>query len=412
MANLGKVFKFEFLNLVTKRSFLLTVILVPLIPALLLFVLGMLNDDQTQNLGQIFTSEIANPLPIGVVDQSGIVKDYPDWLTSGALVEVVDEDTARQRTSANQLEGFFVIAPDYLESGKVTFIKPEINMITEIVQQGALDELINYNLMGSDQQLYLRYSNPVTYNYQFLNPETADTRDQDSLSTFFVPYAIMMLFYMLILISSSFMINAVGKDKENKTIEIMLTSVSPMDLFFGKLLGYGAASLLQMIAWGGTLAFIMNMGGQSLAFLQGVSLPSRVLVMGIPYFILGFFLYGSLMAGIGALAPNLREGNSSSFILTLPLIFIMLIINQLIGEPNSLISVILSIFPMTASVVMMARLAIGPVALWQIGLSLAVLIATVYFVVRGVSNLFSSQTLLSGEKFNIKTFFRTIVFGR
>ena len=110
MANLGKVFKFEFLNLVTKRSFLLTVILVPLIPALLLFVLGMLNDDQTQNLGQIFTSEIANPLPIGVVDQSGIVKDYPDWLTSGALVEVVDEDTARQRTSANQLEGFFVIA--------------------------------------------------------------------------------------------------------------------------------------------------------------------------------------------------------------------------------------------------------------------------------------------------------------
>ena len=51
MANLGKVFKFEFLNLVTKRSFLLTVILVPLIPALLLFVLGMLNDDQTQNLG-------------------------------------------------------------------------------------------------------------------------------------------------------------------------------------------------------------------------------------------------------------------------------------------------------------------------------------------------------------------------
>ena len=185
-----------------------------------------------------------------------------------------------------------------------------------------------------------------------------------------------------------------------------------MDLFFGKQLGYGAASLLQMIAWGGTLAFIMNMGGQSLAFLQGVSLPSRVLVMGIPYFILGFFLYGSLMAGIGALAPNLREGNSSSFILTLPLIFIMLIINQLIGEPNSLISVILSIFPMTASVVMMARLAIGPVALWQIGLSLAVLIATVYFVVRGVSNLFSSQTLLSGEKFNIKTFFRTIVFGR
>ena len=412
MANLGKVFKFEFLNLVTRRSFLLTVILVPLIPSLLFFVLGLLNDDQTQNIGQIFTNEVANPLPIGIVDQSGIVKDYPDWLTYGALVEVSDEDTARQRTSANQLEGFFVIAPDYLESGKVLYVKPEINVVTEIVQQGALDELINYNLMGSNQDLYLRYTNPVNYSYEYLNSETADTRDQGSVATFVVPYATIMLFYMLILISSSFMINAVGKDKENKTIEIMLTSVSPMELFFGKLLGYGAASLLQMLAWGGAVAIIMNVGGQSLAFLQGMMIPNQVLILGVPFFIPGFFLYGSLMAGIGALAPNLREGNSSSIIVTLPLIFIMLMINQLISEPNSFISIFLSIFPLTASVVMMARLVIGMVPIWQLALSFAILIATGYFVVRGVSNLFSSQTLLSGEKFNMRTFFKTIVFGR
>ena len=412
MANLGKVFKFEFLNLVRRRSFMLMIILVPLIPSLLFFLLGMLNDDQTQSITQIFTSEVANPLPIGVVDQSGIVKDYPDWLTNGALVEVVDEVTARQRTAANQLEGFFVIAPDYLESGKVTYIKPEISMITEIVQQGALDELINYNLMGADQQLYLRYTNPVTYRYEYLDPETADTRDQDSAASFLVPYAIMMLFYMLILISSSFMLNAVGKDKENKTIEILLTSASPMDLFLGKLLGYGAASLLQMLAWGSAVVLFMNLGGQSFPFLQGVSLSNQIVFLGIPYFILGFFLYGSLMAGIGAMAPNLREGNSSSFILTLPLIFIFLIINQLIGEPNSFLSVFLSIFPLTSSVVMMTRLAIGSVPIWQLALSFGVLTATVYLVVRGVSNLFSSQTLLTGEKFKLSTFFRTIVFGR
>ena len=412
MANLGKVFKFEFLNLVRRRSFLLMIILVPLIPGLLFFLLGMLNDDQTQSITQIFTSEVANPLPIGVVDQSGIVIDYPDWLTNGALVEVADEVSARQRTAANQLEGFFVIAPDYLESGKVTYIKPEISMITEIVQQGALDELINYNLMGADQQLYLRYTNPVTYRYEYLDPVTADTRDQDSAANFLVPYAIMMLFYMLILISSSFMLNAVGKDKENKTIEILLTSASPMDLFLGKLLGYGAASLLQMLAWGSAVVLFLNLGGQSFPFLQGVSLSNQIVFLGIPYFILGFFLYGSLMAGIGAMAPNLREGNSSSFILTLPLVFIFLIINQLIGEPNSFLSVFLSVFPLTSSVVMMTRLTIGSVPIWQLALSFGVLTATVYLVVRGVSNLFSSQTLLSGEKFKLTTFFRTIVFGR
>lgn len=412
MTNLGKVFKFEFLNLITRRSFLLMIVLVPLVPIVLFTLLGLLNDDQTQTLGQMFTSEVANPLPIGVVDQSGIVTDFPDWLTNGNLVEVADEDTARQRTVANQLEGFFVISSDYLESGKVTYFKPEINMITEIVQQGTLDELINFNLMDSDQDMFLRYTNPVNYTYEYLNPETADTRDQNLVANYVVPYVITMLFYMLILISSSIMINAVGKDKDNKTIEIMLTSVSPMDLFLGKLLGYGAASLLQMLAWGGGVVAFMKLGGQSLAFLQGTSLPNQVMILGIPYFLLGFFLYGSLMAGIGALAPNLREGNSSSFILTMPLIFVLLIINQLISEPNSFFITFLSIFPLTSSVVMMTRLAIGMVPFWQIALSFGVLFATVFLVVRGVSNLFSSQTLLSGDKFNMKTFFRTIVFGR
>lgn len=412
MTNLGKVFKFEFLNLITRRSFLLMIVLVPLIPIVLFTLLGLLNDDQTQTLGQMFTSEVANPLPIGVVDQSGIVTDFPDWLTNGNLVEVADENTARQRTVANQLEGFFVISSDYVESGKVTYFKPEINMITEIVQQGTLDELLNYNLMDSDQDMFLRYTNPVNYTYEYLNPETADTRDQNLVANYVVPYVITMLFYMLILISSSIMINAVGKDKDNKTIEIMLTSVSPMDLFLGKLLGYGAASLLQMLAWGGGVVAFMKLGGQSLAFLQGTSLPNQVMILGIPYFLLGFFLYGSLMAGIGALAPNLREGNSSSFILTMPLIFVLLIINQLISEPNSFFITFLSILPLTSSVVMMTRLAIGMVPFWQIALSFGVLFATVFLVVRGVSNLFSSQTLLSGDKFNMKTFFRTIVFGR
>ena len=381
MTNLGKVFKFEFLNLITRRSFLLMIVLVPLIPIVLFTLLGLLNDDQTQTLGQMFTSEVANPLPIGVVDQSGIVTDFPDWLTNGNLVEVADEDTARQRTVANQLEGFFVISSDYVESGKVTYFKPEINMITEIVQQGTLDELLNYNLMDSDQDMFLRYTNPVNYTYEYLNPETADTRDQNLVANYVVPYVITMLFYMLILISSSIMINAVGKDKDNKTIEIMLTSVSPMDLFLGKLLGYGAASLLQMLAWGGGVVAFMKLGGQSLAFLQGTSLPNQVMILGIPYFLLGFFLYGSLMAGIGALAPNLREGNSSSFILTMPLIFVLLIINQLISEPNSFFITFLSILPLTSSVVMMTRLAIGTVPFWQIALSFGVLFATVFLVV-------------------------------
>ena len=157
MAKLRQIFKFEFLNTITKRSFILSVILVPLIPAILLFGLNLLNqNDDSPSLTEVLTSEVANPLPVGVVDQSGLIKDYPDWLTQGNVVPIADEATARQQTADNLLEGFYIISSDYFKSGKVTFVKPEFNMITDPVKQGALVDLINFNLMGGDQCLDIR----------------------------------------------------------------------------------------------------------------------------------------------------------------------------------------------------------------------------------------------------------------
>ena len=412
MAKVRKVFAFEFFNLISKKSFILSLILVPLIPSLIFFVLGKLNQEQTQSLSQIFVSEVANPLPIGVVDQSGLVSEYPAWLTKGELIEIADEATARVQTEQNQLEGFFIIAPNYLESGEVTFIKPEINMVTEIVKQGALDDLINYNLMGQDQDLYLKYSNPVTFNYNFVNEETADKRDQDSPMTVIVPYLITMLFYMVILIGAAFMINAVGKDKDNKTIEILLTSSNPHQLFFGKLLAYGTASLLQLLAWVAAIFLVSKIGGASLSYMQGFDIPVSLVLWAIPFFALGYMIYGSLMAGIGAMAPNIREGNQSSFILMLPLIFVLMNIYQLIDKPHGAFSVIMSLFPLTSPVVMMTRISIGQVPLWQILLSIVILILFVILVIRAVANLFSSQTLLSGDKFNVQTFLKTLFVGK
>ena len=412
MAKVRKVFAFEFFNLISKKSFILSLILVPLIPSLIFFVLGKLNQEQTQSLSQIFVSEVANPLPIGVVDQSGLVSEYPTWLTKGELIEIADEATARAQTEQNQLEGFFIIAPNYLESGEVTFIKPEINMVTEIVKQGALDDLINYNLMGQDQDLYLKYSNPVTFNYNFVNEETADKRDQDSPMTMIVPYLITMLFYMVILIGAAFMINAVGKDKDNKTIEILLTSSNPHQLFFGKLLAYGTASLLQLLAWVAAIFLVSKIGGASLSYMQGFDIPVSLVLWAIPFFALGYMIYGSLMAGIGAMAPNIREGNQSSFILMLPLIFVLMNIYQLIDKPHGAFSVIMSLFPLTSPVVMMTRISIGQVPLWQILLSIVILVLFVILVIRAVANLFSSQTLLSGDKFNVQTFLKTLFVGK
>jgi len=406
-----RVFKFEFLTVFRRRSFILSLILVPLIPMVLLSVLNWINRDKSVTFQEAFMQEAANPLPIGVVDQANVIKEYPEWLTYGRLTPAQSEEEARAKTASGAWQGFYVIEPDYLETGNMRFVKPQISMITELVQQDLLKELLTYNLIGADRERYLRYTNPIGFHYEYINPETADTRDQADDATFWVPYAVTMFFYMIILISSSMMLNVVTKDKENKTIEVLLSSVKPLDLFTGKIMAYGSLSLLQMAIWFGTLALVVNTGKTSLPFLESLAIPKSVFVASVPFFIGGFLLYGSLMAGMGAIAPNLREGNQSTFVLTLPLIFTILSITQLIENPFSSFTTFLTIFPFTSPVVMLTRLSVGPVPAWQLILSIALLVSMVVLVIRGVSNLFSSQYLLSGQKMNLGLFFRTLFVG-
>ncbi|MGV8049169.1 MAG: ABC transporter permease [Anaerolineaceae bacterium] len=402
------VFKYELVNTVTRRSFILTLILVPLVPAVIFGVLGLLNESQTQSLEQALVQETANPLPIGVVDQSGLIRDFPDWIANGKLTPVSGEAVARQKVQDGQLEGFYLIPSDYLESGQITLFKAEVNPLTGFTQTDTIDKLLDYNLLGADQSLYLRYTNPIEFVMQEINPEPADTRDTGNAFAFTLPYGVTLFFYFIIFSSSSMMLNAVGKEKDNRVMELLLSSVKPIQLFTGKILALGLANLLQMVIWFGTAILVLRLGGTTLNIPENLQIPGSVFFLAIPFFLLGYGLYGTLMAGIGAMAPNLREGNQSTFVLTLPLIFTLLSLTYLIEQPHGSLSTFLSLFPFTSPVAMITRLTIGNVPVWQIWLALALLALTVWFLVRGISNLFRAQILLAKNKFSVGLFVKTL----
>ena len=411
MNKTAKVFKYEFITLVSRRSFLLMLILVPLIPTLLLGGLRLLNRGEDKSLQEIFAQEMSNPLPYGVVDLGGLIKSYPDWIVNGELVPVADEASAREQTAAGKLEGFYVISADYLESGKILLVKPQVSLVTEVAQSRTLSNLINYHLLGSDQELYLKYSNPATVVYEPLNVAIADTRDTNNMYSYFLPYGVAMFLYMFILITASLMLIAVTKDKENRVMEILVSSVKPIQLFTGKIAALGLVGLLQMVVWFGTAVLVMRLNGTTLNIPANLQIPGLAIAMVVPYFVLGFLIYGSLMAGLGALVPNLKEANQSSFVILMPMIFTIMANAQLIENPEGGMALFLSLFPLTSSVGMMTRLTIGNVPPWQLALSLAILLGTVVIIVRGVANLFHAQTLLTGQKFKFGTFVRTILRG-
>ncbi len=89
-----------------------------------------------------------------------------------------------------------------------------------------------------------------------------------------------------------------------------------------------------------------------------------------------------------------------------------LALSEFVTNPNSAVTLFLSLFPLTSTIVMPTRLVIGAVPIWQLIVALLLLVLAVWLVVRGAANLFSSQNLLSGQKFNLKTFFSTLLFGK
>jgi ABC-2 type transport system permease protein len=247
-------------------------------------------------------------------------------------------------------------------------------------------------------------------NLQELSLSQQPARESGNALTFFLPYIVTMFFYIIILTSASLLLSSISTEKENRVIEIVMTSVTPTQMLTGKIIALGATGLIQTVVWSGAGLLLLRLGGTSFNIPIAFQLPVSILVWGVVFFLLGYALYGSLMAGLGALVPNLREASQATTVIIIPLIIPLLFINNLINDPNGVLSLVLSLFPLTSPVSMMTRLSATNVPVWQLLLAIALLVGTVYLVIRGVAGMFRAQNLLSGQTFKLGRFFREL-FG-
>ncbi|MCJ7622837.1 MAG: ABC transporter permease, partial [Anaerolineaceae bacterium] len=134
-----------------------------------------------------------------------------------------------------------------------------------------------------------------------------------------------------------------------------------------------------------------------------------ILVWGLVFFVLGYAVFASMMGAIGALAPTPKEASQSVIIVITPCVIPIMFNSILITQPFSLFSVILSIFPLTAPIAMIARLPSADIPLWQPVLSAALLLITAYFFIRAAARLLRVQNILTGKRFTIMSFFRALL---
>jgi ABC-2 type transport system permease protein len=345
----------------------------------------------------------ANPLdnlpdqPIGYVDYSGLFSD-PGEL--GAIfIRYPDEAAARSALERGELSSYYIIAPDYMQTGDVTRKAPQLSF-SESDANLFRAFLIRQLLGNENPQLLLRLYEPARVIEHQLDASGTELSQIDEEqrygSNFILVYGFAMILLMATVIPSGYLLRSVIEEKENRTIEVILSSLRPLQLLSGKVLGQGAMGLLQIILWLVSGYALFNLASGELPSLSGVDLSPVKIFIVVLYFLGGFLLVASLQAGLGAVSTNMREGPQYAAFFTLPMVIPLWLINFFIETPNGNVAVILSLFPITAPLAMVQRIAIAVVPWWQLGLSLVLLALGVIMTLWLAAKLFRVNTLLAG----------------
>jgi ABC-2 type transport system permease protein len=186
-------------------------------------------------------------------------------------------------------------------------------------------------------------------------------------------------------------------------MEILLVSLRPRQLLTGKLLGLGALTLVQYVIWAaiGLLALVVA-GDDGSQLLSTISLSANELLLVVPYALGGFALYAGIMAGIGALSPDMESGRAWVFIISLPMTVPIYLWQPIADSPNGALATVLSLIPFSAPVAMLMRMTSTTVAAWQVGASLILLLITGIGMTWVMARLFRVHTLLSGESLSLR----------
>ena len=181
-------------------------------------------------------------------------------------------------------------------------------------------------------------------------------------------------------------------------MEVMLASARPMEMMAGKIIGVGAVGLTQIAIWAvtGIVFASLNLVGAG-ANIKGVLSLKLLIFFGV-FFLLGYILYSTLCAAIGAMVNSEQEAQQLQFVVMLPLIVSVVIMSGITQSPNGPTAVWASLFPLTAPLIMFLRIALQTPPVWQIALSIALMMATAYGLVFLCARIYRVGILMYGKR--------------
>jgi len=387
----------DYLRSVRRRGFLFGTLLLPI-------GLGGLLGLSTFFSSTSFSSATGpvNAGPTLVVNESALPVTVNPAIAPG--FQLVDRNTAVSSLLTGKAREFYLIPTSYPGTPEVQRIEASTKsqgleaVQRQQQQEQILDIILRNALLIESQippQIAQRVQNPAEVTSRTLDGQPVTPGSE--IASFLLPYAFTLLFVMSIFITSGYLLQSVTEEKENRVVEIVLSSVPALPLMAGKILGLGAVGLTQVVIWVATALVALPVLNQRLSL--DVHISALTLVLAMVYFALGYLAYGAIFSAIGALAPGSREAQQYAgffgFLAVVPLIFTGVFLTDL-GSP---IVWILALIPLSAPATMLQVLTLAPDPPWlQIGLSLASLGTFVVLATIASARVFRATLLLYGVR--------------
>jgi ABC-2 type transport system permease protein len=363
------ILRHEFLTLVKRRGFIIMTVVFPLIG---FAAIGIYLIVQGVGVG-------GGEIPvIGYVDEVG---EFSDYTTQGDLT-FIPFDTQEEATSAlltGKIDEYFVIPEDYLSTGAIPRFSLEKELEVPANIRSAMIGFLQSNLLEGQTtpQIAERVKSPMLLSNIRLDESGNIAQNQGGFEAFIVPMIFGFLLIISIGASSGYLLQGLGEEKENRIMEVLLSSVSPRQLLTGKVLGLGAAGLVQVVIWLASLIILARLSSNVVGgILAGLQIPGDMLFLGIVYFILGYLFFAVIEAGMGAIGANAKESQQMVVALMLPAVLpFYIFIIFLRDNPDHIVGTILTLIPVTAPMSVFIRLGLSEIPLWELLVSIGLLIA-------------------------------------
>lgn len=410
MNKLSNVIGFTFKNKVKTKSFLITTLVLALLLTIGIHVPYFIDK---------FSGQESGPVSIGLV-----YSDYPELANSLEKHHGKLAVSGLKLIKYEQTEG--QLAKD-LESGKIAgylqFVKaneesfPEVDYISkkdsikgevqtelQAALQSVKTEFITKGSLTDAQVAELNA--PVAINVQKLSAQDGAEASKDdndfSPVDFAVMYALIILLFMTIMMTGNMIAAEVTAEKSSRIMEILITSTSPLTQMFGKIIGMFLIGLLQIFIFVGVVVINLSLPynqeslkGYSLDFSQ---MDPAMLILGLVYFVLGYFLYATLFAAVGSLVSRTEELGQAVMPITMLSLAAFYIGSFSMSAPDSILMKVSNYVPFFSPITMIVRMGIGTPKSWEIIISIVVLLISIYVFGWLSAKIYRTGVLLYGKR--------------